>query len=315
MKRIALAFALTAGLAATANAQVWERHINPGYLGIRFDNSMTVTNGTTTSTITVREVMKDSPAEKAGMKAGDVVIRIDGREPNGDNGFNLGKPISAGDTVKLRVRRGTAEKDVTIIAGKRPAGENFMIRVTPDSVRRLMRIFMDSAMVHLDSMNLPNITIMRSDSGFDFKVLTLPRDSMFFKRDSTAMRLFRERAGDRFPMLPPDEWKVEAGPGMIFRSMELGNRSIGGAELAEVDPAMVDVLKTDKGLLVLRVAPETPADRAGLQPGDVIVRAKARDVRKVEDLRAIVRANPDGVKIDVLRKGATRSIELKTRGR
>ena len=315
MRKIALALALTAGFAVNANAQVWVGRTNSGYLGIRFDDTMSFNNGESKATLTVREVMKDSPAEKAGVKAGDEVLRINGLRPLPNGSFNLASTLEVGDTVKLRVRRAGAEKDLTVIAGKRPDNSSFMIRVNGDSVRKLTRIFMDSAMVHLDSMNLPNITIMKSDSGFDFKILTLPRDSMFFKRDSTIMRLFHERAGDRLPMLPPDTWNVETGPGMVFRSVEVGARSIAGAELTEVDPAMVDLLKTDKGLLVLRVAPETPADHAGLRPGDVIVRAKGRDVRTVDELRGIVRANPESVKLDVIRKGASRSIELKARAR
>jgi S1-C subfamily serine protease len=99
---------------------------------------------------------------------------------------------------------------------------------------------------------------------------------------------------------------------MIFRSMELGARAIGGAELTEMDPSLAAYFNVDRGVLTLHVVPETPADRAGLQAGDVIVKAKDRPVYRVSDLRAIVASNPDGVKLEVLRKGQKQTLELKT---
>src|SRR5205814_8339211 len=97
------------------------------------------------------------------------------------------------------------------------------------------------------------------------------------------------------------------------KSIELGTRSIGGAEFTTLVPEMRDYFKTDHGLLTLRVVPETPADRAGLQPGDVVLKAKERSVNNVDDLRSIVAANPEGVKLDIIRKGEAKSLELKTR--
>lgn len=328
MKKIALALVLMAGIAAPARAQVTRTIVigpNSGYLGIRFGESTTITssNGSQSndSKVVIADVMKDSPAEKAGLKDGDEILKVNGLAATNGKFAALAQRLEPGDTVKLRIKRGSTEKDYTVVAAKRP-NDLFTYSFSTDSVRGLYRRFMDSARIRLDSLNLPDITIMRGDSTFDLRIAPFRgvwRDSLFFKggNDSTIARLFRERSGDRFPLIPNEIWRLDDhdGPGMIFRSVEVGTRSIGGAELTEVDPAMIDILKTDKGLLVLRVAPETPADRAGLQPGDVIIKAKARDVRDVSDLRSIVRANPDGVKLDVLRKGVTRTIELKTRGR
>ena len=312
MRKIALAIALMLGMAAHANAQnrvMYFNDGNSGYLGLRF-----VEPAAANSKVIVREVSKDSPAEKAGLKAGDEIVRVNGLSANNNRFAILSRTLEIGDTVVLRVKRGSDEKEYTVVAAKRPMNM-FTIRINGDSVINMTKIFMDSAKVHLDSLRrwIPDIAMMKSDSGFDFRVLTTPRDSIFFRHDTTMLRMFRDKGA--FPGMGAEIWKGELGPGEVFRSVELGTRSIGGAELTEVDPAMVDVLRTDKGLLVLRVAPETPADRAGLHAGDVIVRAKGRDVRRVDDLRAIVRANPDSIKLDVLRKGVSRSIELKTRPR
>ncbi|HUP88895.1 MAG TPA: PDZ domain-containing protein [Longimicrobiales bacterium] len=319
MRKIALALILIAGYAASANAQVRTVYIGRekgGYLGIRFRETTTIDNESRTDRVMIAEVSKDSPAEKAGLKSGDEVLRVNGLVASYNKFSALAQTLEEGDTVKLHVKRTGGERDFVVVAGKRP-NDLFTYRLSTDTVRHLMRRYLDSARVHLDSLHLPDITIFKNDSMFDVRVAPwkMMNDSTRFKRDSMVMRLFREQSGDKFREMLPEVWGAEAGPGMIFRSYELGSRSIGGAELTEVDPAMIDILKTDRGLLTLRVAPETPASRAGLQPGDVIVKANARDVRTVDELRSYIRGNAEPVKLEVLRKGTRRTLELKTRGR
>lgn len=319
MKSIVLAVTLVVGSAAQTHAQVRTMAIisEKAYLGLKFSEQSVVSNGVRTDRVVVADVMKDSPAEKAGLKANDEILRVNGMIATNGKFVALAGTLQEGDTVKLRVKRGGTERDYTIVAAKRP-NDMFAWRLSTDTVRHLMRRYLDSARVHLDSMNLPDITIIKSDSLFDVRVVPFPRimnDSLLFKRDSATIRVFRERAGDRLRMLPPEIWNTDVGPGMIFHSYELGSRSVGGAELTEVDPAMIDILKTDRGLLTLRVAPETPASRAGLRPGDVIVKANGREVRSVDELRFHIREKAEPVKIEVLRKGSKRMLELKTRGR
>ena len=69
----------------------------------------------------VSDVTSDSPAEKAGVKADDVVVGVDGRaiEDNGD----LSRYIASktpGTTVQLRVLRGGAEQTIAVTLGTFP---------------------------------------------------------------------------------------------------------------------------------------------------------------------------------------------------
>lgn len=294
-----------------------------GYLGIRYEE--VVTRGDeNTERVIVREISAKSPAEKAGLKAGDEILRIN--DLNAANGkFSaIAGALEEGDTVRLRVRRDGKEGNYTIIAGARPQGMFARnIIVNGDSVHSLMRRYLDTARVHLDSLRFPNVYIGRDpsdSSAFSFRIgpnSLILRDSMFIHGDSMVKRIFRNRKGDTIDGEHDRLFRFEGelGPGPIFRSMDLGARSIGGAELTVLDPAMKDYFKADRGLLTLRVAPETPADRAGLQPGDVVVKAKGRVITTVSDLRAIVQANPDGVTLEIVRKGDSKTIELKTRSR
>jgi serine protease Do len=69
----------------------------------------------------ISDVTSDSPAEKAGLKADDVVVGVDGRaiEDNGD----LSRYIAAkapGTTVNLRLLRGGTEQTIAVTLGTFP---------------------------------------------------------------------------------------------------------------------------------------------------------------------------------------------------
>jgi membrane-associated protease RseP (regulator of RpoE activity) len=310
--------------ASIGSAQVIVRGSgSPGYLGIRFEEIVTRGDGANSDRIVVREVSKNSPAEKAGIKVEDEIVRINGLVTTNGKFGAIARTLVEGDTVRLRVKREGKERDFTIVAAERPNHLGMFHReiiIAPDSLRKLTLRYLDSARVHLDSLRLPNIYISTDSARGGRRMFrySLPSDSLFMKRDSVVMRMFRARPGEPLLPIPPGElieFDRELGPGMIFKSIELGARAIGGAELTEMDPGVAAYFGTDGGLLALRVLPETPADRAGLQPGDVVVKAKDRTVRSVAELRSIIAANPDGVKLEIRRKGQTRTLELKTRSR
>lgn len=313
---IALALLLAAPSMADAQTR------KPGYLGIRFKEQVSRVNEDRNERVVVSEVSKDSPAEKAGVKSGDEILRVNGLIASNGKFAALARTLVEGDTVRLRLQRDGRERDATIVAAERPGGRwgRYEIMIGPDSIRRLMLEYLDSARVHIDSLRLPRIQItpFPDDSAFHFHIAPfggMRADTLVFKGDSAMKRFFRVTPDGAFGEGRQFRFYGEDGPGAIFHSFEIGARAIGGAEFTEMDPALAEYFDAEGGVLTLRVLPETPADRAGLQAGDVIVEAKERPVRRVSDLRAIVAANPDGVKLEVLRKGKSRTLELKTRGR
>lgn len=70
----------------------------------------------------VSQVNKDSPAEKAGLKAGDVIVRLDGKEVNDTRQLrNLVAATAPGSSVKLDVIRNGKEKTFSARIGKMTA--------------------------------------------------------------------------------------------------------------------------------------------------------------------------------------------------
>jgi serine protease Do len=58
-------------------------------------------------------------------------------------------------------------------------------------------------------------------------------------------------------------------------------------------------LPVDKGILVTRVFPDSPASRAGIAPGDMIVSAEKKELNEMEELSKEVRGKKVGEKIDI----------------
>jgi len=67
----------------------------------------------------VSEVMKDSPAEKAGFKSGDIVIKAEGKEVKTmDELNNIKYKYKVGDKFKVTILRESKEIELTVILGE-----------------------------------------------------------------------------------------------------------------------------------------------------------------------------------------------------
>lgn len=72
-------------------------------------------------------------------------------------------------------------------------------------------------------------------------------------------------------------------------------------------------LKNDKGILIAQVTKNSPADKAGLKPGDVIVSYRGRPVNDTGDFRNQVALEQPGSKVEfeIIRDGKQRSVSVK----
>jgi S1-C subfamily serine protease len=80
-----------------------------------------------------------------------------------------------------------------------------------------------------------------------------------------------------------------------------------GIEPQQVTPPAAQQLglQVDHGVLVIRVFPGSPAAKAGLKPGDVIVKVDGHDVQIIEDLYSALRSHKPGdqMQLTIDRKG------------
>lgn len=257
-----------------------------GWIGITFDLAR--------GAAVVRQVYPESPAARAGIEEGDTIVRWDGRT-DVEAAFES-RVLQPGDTLRLRVRREGREREVVAVAAERPPAVAFrapgrgrdVVFLTPREIPHDLRLRIDSLRIHADSLH-SNLRAML--------------------RDSLAPH-FRELERMRVPDVRFDVERLRGMP--LAFDLELGMRAVAGAEFAEMNPGLSDYFGTDRGVLVLRVVPGTPAERAGLQAGDVVVSAEGEPVESVRDLRrAVGRAAGGDVELEVVRKGERREVRMR----
>jgi membrane-associated protease RseP (regulator of RpoE activity) len=325
---LAVALACAVLAPAAAEAQVSVRVTHRGVLGI-----MTEATGPGAEQRVIVDVVRESPAQKAGVVKGDTLVAING-QPATDRAMRT--PFEPGDTVVLRVRRAGQNHDITVVAGDRSGRfESFSFEMLPDSIMRQVAVIMRNVATELDTLRLPRIVVegVPNDSVFEFRFRDddSTRVFRFVRPDLDSLRLRAFEFGEQarvhadslreFFLRGMDERTFEfdtvrfARPGEIFvRGMSVGLRSVAGAELAELNPGLAEYFRASEGFRVLNARDGTPAARAGLAAGDVIVQANGTDVRSIPELRrAIERAgHGTGIRLRVLRRGQPVELNLGT---
>jgi predicted metalloprotease with PDZ domain len=332
-KVVIAALALVLAAPAILDAQVAVRAPSRGMLGIMTE-SVPAGTGARSQRRVVVDVVPGAPAQRAGIVVGDTILTINGAPATQqvmDTGFEPGQ------AVELRVRRNGRERTVSIVAAARGAFTNIP-EMLPDSMLGRMSVIMRAVRADADTLALTarNIVIGR-DSAFAY---TMRGDSMRVFRwsgslepahiDSLRTRVYRMQ--EDWPRMLSDSMVIryEAANANVFRfdrdsiidttrpaqifasSYGIGMRAVAGAELSELNAELAQYFGATGGVLVLNARDDTPAARAGLRAGDVILRAGTQDVSTIMELRRAIDTAPRGapVPLQVLRRGQTLTITL-----
>ena len=110
---------------------------------------------------------------------------------------------------------------------------------------------------------------------------------------------------------------LQAAPEIPQRDLSLisGSNPYPGAEVANLSPALAEEISfyTDAaGVVVMRVKRGSPADRIGLEPGDILLRLNGTEIVSVSKLRQMVRREYSNWRIEIVRGGHT--LQLVIRG-
>ena len=330
---------LAAALALPGTARAQEDDDCPcrerrGMIGVSFDTE----DGE--EGVRIIEVRRGSPADRAGVREGDVIVRWNGEDV--EETFEAPVRLQSGDTVRLRIRRGEDERELAVVAEPRTVvAYSFS---GPERMRREVVIAgLDSLQIPLEMLTLRIDSLQTQLMNLDTGLVRFQMDSLMTLFHSDSGRLLLERMpnvqfhiadGDvmRMRLLEEDAARLEGEIAVVEGDaaqleaeafiaerpffMELGRRSAAGAELAELNEGLSGYFGGQReGALVIEVASETPAARAGLQPGDIIVRAGGEQVEGPEDVRhALTRAEDGRVEMEVIRRGDRRTLTLEWTG-
>ena len=313
-------------------------------------------------TVSIESVVSGSPADRAGLRSGDVLLRIDTGPATARSLDGVARRAAAGDTLRLRVRGAGGARDLTLVAAARPE----VIHVVRGS--RGGRLYLaDSLVVRaqsvLDSIRAdvvdvrmvlgegasgtPAEVIIRDAVGEERRIRVRQgnaeeiarnlRAALDRQRASAPMRIQIEselqsaeelrRVVQDLERLRRDHARAAAGshalrdsmlvwrevrpPPRYGLAMSATSVGIAGAEFRPLAPEMRPYFGVDSGLLVLSVGPGTPAARAGLLPGDVVITAGGRRARSVPELAASLREmGENGLTLDVIRQQKRRTIRI-----
>ena len=212
---------------------------------------------------TIEGVEPDSPADRAGFEAGDLLITVNGQNvQKGIEPFTM--LLRPGNRVPISVQREGETRQLTVLVERRPEG---MAAPTPEPL----------AVVAPMPPSAPTPT------------------------PSVAP-------------IPPTPAEAPEAPLIVLNSLppiggEMG--ALAGAELRRVGE-LKEYFGVADGVLVLRVSPQTPAARAGLRDGDVIVMAAGRPVSSVSALQGALERHSGERKlsIEVVRRKAKQTLTL-----
>jgi len=91
--------------------------------------------------VAVTQIVKDSPAEKAGLKKDDVILRFEGDNVTSVHKLNrLVSEVAPDQTARLTISRGGSEQEVAVTIGKRNSSINAMDWQELDKLKGLGKI-------------------------------------------------------------------------------------------------------------------------------------------------------------------------------
>ncbi|MBK6750082.1 MAG: PDZ domain-containing protein [Pyrinomonadaceae bacterium] len=195
--------------------------------------------------VAVEKVMENSPAQAAGLQAGDVIVRFENEEITSVRKLTrLISEVAADHQVKITVLRNNSEQDITATLGKRPMPKfengNFAFTIPNAKLEELKE--------------LPTIPQMPELP----KIMTTP-----------------------------------GAEGKAFTWTLGGGRQI-GVGVMSLTKQLAAHYGVDSGLLINDVRENSPAFKAGLKAGDIIVEAEGKAVKGDLDLIRTINGKKEG---------------------
>ena len=223
----------------------------------------------------ITQVVKDSPAEKAGLKKDDVILRFAGDSVTSVRKLNrLVSEVAPDQSVRLGISRGGSEQEVSVTIGKRDHSLNAFNRLEG---LQGMEGFKGLGLQKLDGL----------EGLGDLKNFKVPEGNV---------------------------WKWEGqGPGNDSFVYALGNNRRMGVSTVQLTKQLADYfgIADGKGVLVTSVSDGSPAAKAGFKAGDVITTVDGDTIEGPGDLSRAINKNKDGeVTVVVIRDKKQRTIKV-----
>ncbi len=252
-----MAEAIPIDIVKSVTSEIKEKgRVERGWLGVSIEENEE-------GKVRIIAIEKESPAELAKLKEGDIVLKIEREEVASTK--MLAKEIrkrKPGKTTTLKIERNGKEIDVKVKLGE-----------------------------------------------YSEKYVRIELESKF-------PRLFIAPKPPKPPVAPklPELRKLPKPPEPKIFSWGLEHRKYIGIYLEEINRELSEYfgVKEGRGLLVAKITRDSPAEKAGLKVGDVIIKADGIRTERARDLTRVIQDKEKGerIKLELLRNKKVRSVEV-----
>jgi C-terminal processing protease CtpA/Prc len=222
--------------------------------------------------VAVEKVMEGSPAQAAGLQAGDVIVRFNGQEVSSSRMLTrLVNEIDPDHSAKITVIRGGSEREVTATLGKRPTPKldessfNFKF---PD--------------------NFPNVVIP------DIQIPQMP-----------VMPKIDVHPQIDIPDVP--NWNGDD----LDLNFHFGPSRRIGVSMMPLNKQLADSFGVAGGAMITDVRDDSPAAKAGLKAGDIIVEVEGKAIKGDGDLIRSLNEKKEGdITLTFVRNGSRQTVKV-----
>jgi S1-C subfamily serine protease len=231
----------------------------------------------------IQRIVPDSPADRAGVQAGDLLVKLDGQFIGGQDDFVAVVNSSGGSVVAMLRRggKGPLTRVTLDLAGSRagPAGAYFL-GVTGSFTR--------------DGMRLQTV------------IPGTPAARAGLEKGDTIVRI------NSVPILSQAELYAvlyKSGGSVTLNVVKGNGRAVRlDADLRTYHLGAVGEFTRD-GMVIATVAPDTPAAAAGLQQGDLILRIDDQRVRSQDEFKKALK-NSGGSATLLVKRGSAPPVRV-----
>lgn len=238
----------------------------------------------------VSSVVTGSPADRAGLRKGDVIVSVEGRGI--DSPADLTERIGdarPGDSVSLGIVRKGDRLTLSVRLAERQNDEGEMEAPEPP----------DAPTPHASPA---------PDAPRAPRAPKAPRGEMrWYSDDMPNKDEIRQRIRESIPNFDFDEGP--GGRGMVWMSGAGRGRLGVRIETLSEDLASALGAPGTKGALVVEVLKKTPAEEAGIRAGDIITAVEGTAVYDTDDLVKALADEKGKVSVSLVRRGEKRTVE------
>ena len=223
--------------------------------------------------VAVEKVLENSPAAAAGIQAGDVIVRFENEEITSVRKLTrLIGEVAPDHQVALTVLRNGSEMNISATVGKRPAPQ-------------------------FGNGNFEFATPGPMDKAMIEKLRDLPQ-----LKDLEILKDLPENG--------PQVFGAPNAPGKVFTWRAGSGRQI-GVGITPLTKQLASHFGVDGGVMISEVRDGSPAAKAGLKAGDIILEADGKAVAADIDLRQAIGSKKDGdVRLTIMRDGRRQDISV-----